>query len=171
MKRPARTRAFTLVEVLMALAVMGLLLSSLGVAVHASLLSYRENEKTARATQLARVVLTRMMREIRTCTDADSTSTTLTITSPNDGSDLQQVIYQVNNDSLICCRTEQDGTTNTSTLIGPIYGTSVQSMAILREVDGQSGEPMSVTVRLNLAVDDHTFDVDASARLRKKQTF
>lgn len=66
MKRPAYRQGFTLVELLMALAISTLLLSGLGLAFNASMTSYTVNKETYNGLNNARLALTRMVSELRT---------------------------------------------------------------------------------------------------------
>ncbi len=59
-----RTKGFSFVEVLIALTLMAVLMTSIAAVVHASLQSYRENELITSMTQAARSILTRMMRDV-----------------------------------------------------------------------------------------------------------
>jgi len=77
MKTYPSQAAFTLVEVLMSLAISALLLASLAMAFNASATSYRENQATVEAVNSARQALVRMTTQLRTgsgiaITDANS---------------------------------------------------------------------------------------------------
>jgi prepilin-type N-terminal cleavage/methylation domain-containing protein len=65
--RPTKSTAgFTLAELLIALAVMGILLAAVAVAFNASFTNYRENEDIFKSINKARQALTRMTTQIRT---------------------------------------------------------------------------------------------------------
>ena len=66
MKRLGRCHGFTLVELLMALAISALLLSGLGMAFNASMTSYTVNKDTYAGLNNARLALARMVSELRT---------------------------------------------------------------------------------------------------------
>ncbi len=55
-----------MVEMLMALMIMGMLLAAVAVAVHASSVNYRQNEEMYRAMTTARAALLRITNDIRT---------------------------------------------------------------------------------------------------------
>ena len=159
--------AFTLVEMLLAVSILALLMLSVGAAMKGSLASHDENDKVATATQLGRVILSRMMREVRTCATLDSTSTELNITpGPNDDG-LTKIDYYVRDDALYCRRTV-NGTPTEHVLIAPGSGESVQSFYILRE-DDPAGQPVSITAQLVMDINGHVLDVTASAVLRTSQ--
>jgi prepilin-type N-terminal cleavage/methylation domain-containing protein len=65
--RPTKSTAgFTLAELLIALAVMGILLAAVAVAFNASFTNYRENEDIFKSINKARQALARMTTQIRT---------------------------------------------------------------------------------------------------------
>ncbi len=66
MKRLDHNQGFTLVELLMALAISSLLLSGLGMAFSASMTSYTVNKDTYEGLNNARLALARMVSELRT---------------------------------------------------------------------------------------------------------
>ena len=59
-------RGFTIMEVLMALAIMGIMLAAAAVAIHASTASYIANEDLTRAMNTARQTLLRITTDLRT---------------------------------------------------------------------------------------------------------
>ena len=164
----SRIRAFTLIEVLMSLALLGMLLAAVAVGVHTSLMSYKENEEIAAVTQSARFVLHRMMREIRTAAVIDSASSQLTITPPDDGSGLSQIRYDYYDGVLYYHRTVSGEETSYVLLGGDDDDAAVNAFNVIREID-QAGLTLSVTVRLDLAVDNQPFAVTASSTVRRNQ--
>ena len=57
---------FTIAEMLITLAIMGLLLTAVAIAFNASVINYQENEKAFHSINAARQALTRMTSQIRT---------------------------------------------------------------------------------------------------------
>ena len=57
---------FTIVEMLIALAITAMLLAAVAVAFNASVINYRENEDSFKAINIARQALSRMVSQIRT---------------------------------------------------------------------------------------------------------
>jgi len=65
-RNTSNERAFTIAELLLALAIMGLLLAAVAVAFNASIINYGENEDIFKTINKARQALTRMTSQLRT---------------------------------------------------------------------------------------------------------
>ena len=170
MARNAQRRAFTMVELLVSLAITALLLASVAVGTHAYLKSYRDNERIVSLTETSRFVLSRMMVEARAATDLDSTATQLTITPIDDGSGLQQIQYEYVGGKLHYRQTVS-GQQSDQVLIGDgSDDITISVFSILREDDAE-GTPVSVKVRLVLARDNESFPLTASAVIRRNQEY
>lgn len=154
----------------MALAILAMLLASVAVAVHASMQSYTYNERVSAVTQASRVILSRMMGEVRSAADVDSTATLLTITPADDGSGLQQIQYEYIGGVLYYRRTV-NSVQSTHVLIGDrADGIVISAFSIVRE-DSAEGVPLSVKARLVLAKGTASFAVTASAAIRRNQEY
>jgi prepilin-type N-terminal cleavage/methylation domain-containing protein len=70
-KTKHRGRGFTLVEILIALAITAMLLTAVAVAFNASVINYTENESIYKTVNSARQALFRMTSQLRTATAAD----------------------------------------------------------------------------------------------------
>lgn len=70
-KTKDRPFGFTLVEILIALAITAMLLTAVAVAFNASVINYRENESIYKATNSARQALFRITSQLRTAMAAD----------------------------------------------------------------------------------------------------
>ena len=57
MMNSQRKHGFTLIEIILAMSLVGMLLAAVGAAMDASMNSYNENEKFSSATQLGRSIL------------------------------------------------------------------------------------------------------------------
>jgi len=68
------TRGFTIVELLVALAITGLLLAAVAVAFNASIINYCENEDSFKAINSARQALFRITTQLRTANAVDPNS-------------------------------------------------------------------------------------------------
>jgi len=172
-----RKKAFTLVELLVGIALAAMLLAAVAAAVHGSLMSQAANDQVASTTQAARFVLDRITRDIRTAAAVDqyAGTTTITIAPPDDGSGLQQIEYEYDsaNRALLYRRTV-NGNTTTQTLFGGDDKVSVRSFVAIYElgVDWQGMDcTSSVTIRLEFEVDDEIFAVTASAAPRRNRLY
>lgn len=166
----ARKSGFTIAEMLMALTILAMLLSAVAIAMHASLQNYDENTKIAQLTQTARVVLNRMMSEIRTTDAVDSASQRVTIIPPQpDPGNLTEIEYELD-DGVLYCRRTVNGTRTSEPLIASDDDVQVAGFTVTREtgIDGDEVEyTKSVTVQLDLQSGDNTFSVTASAYPRR----
>jgi prepilin-type N-terminal cleavage/methylation domain-containing protein len=160
---------FTLAEIITALTIMALLLSAVATAIHASLTSYKENEKIAAAMQTARSVLDRMTRDVRTAQAVAYASGVLTIIPPADGSGVTEIQYEYSSPDLLY-RVTKSGTQTTHTLVGGSDEVQVSSFTIQDEPgkDWQEYDcTKSVLFQVTLSIDGKTFTTTASARPRR----
>lgn len=160
---------FTLVELLLVVSILAMLMCSVGAALYASMQSYQANNESTAASQMVRSVMTRISSDVRMATDVDSTSTQLTITPPANDTGLTRIVYEMVGTTLVRHWTI-NGEVTTYVLIGPDSDATVDTFYVLRE-DDLEGNPLSVTVRLALSVDDQSFAATSSACLRKYQLY
>ena len=170
MPRKRRPRAFMLVELLISLAITGLLLASVAVGARAYLKSYGDNERITSLTETAGFALSRMMVEARTAVDLDSNATQLTITPLDDGSGPQQIQYEYTGGQLHYRRTVSGQQADYVLIGGGSDGITISEFSVLRE-DDPEGTPVSVKVRLTLARGNESFPLTASAVIRRNQEF
>jgi prepilin-type N-terminal cleavage/methylation domain-containing protein len=161
MRHRKQKRAFTIVEVLIALAITAMLLTAVAVAFNASVKNYQENEKMYKTMNNARQAMLRMTAQLRTA-DVNSVSITSTectltaaggqwITYRYNGTDKK--LYLVTNDDLtdsdyvLCDNVTAISFTRTPT----DTGLPVQSVQISMTVDIDSQTVSSAAViRRNL---------------------
>lgn len=167
MRRRHRQHAFSLAEMLIALAITAMLMAAMAAAIHSSLTSYRENEKSAALVQAARSILSRMMDQVRTAADIDSTASRLRIDQDETG--LNWVEYQFYAGTLFYTQTVS-GSTEWHELLAYDDDVSVTEFNVLRE-ETPEGVPLSVTTRLVLVVKDRTFAMTATSAVRRFQSF
>ncbi len=86
---------FTIVELLMALLLVSMLLTSIAVAMRASLDSYQQNQNAAAVNQASRTLAMRVQRELRQAEAVDYTvgDNKIVITPPANANGLQEIIY------------------------------------------------------------------------------
>jgi prepilin-type N-terminal cleavage/methylation domain-containing protein len=168
---------FTLVEMLISLALLAVLLASLAVAIHAATNSYSENNRLSALTETARGVLNRIAQDIRTSDAVTVTSTQITITPPDDGSGLQQLRYEVAGNCLNYYR-KVNGATTSYVLIGPIAGATDEVSLAGATISSTAGVDWegtactkSVTITIVLENGDNDLTITSSASPRRNQLF
>jgi prepilin-type N-terminal cleavage/methylation domain-containing protein len=166
------TKGFSFVEVLIAVVLMAMLMTSVAAAVHAALQSYRENELITSMTQSARSILTRMMRDVRTADEVDSTSTSLSILPPDDGSGVTLIQYELAGGTFYYRRTV-GSTTTSEVLLAPGDQVSVDSFTVTRQTGIRDSlvYTESVTATITFTAGGRTFTVTASADPRRNQEY
>jgi len=158
-----------LVELLLALAISAMLLTSVAMAFHSSLDTMDENQKIASATQNARVVLNRMMTEVRRAEAVECTSNRVRILPPEDGSGVLLTQYELVNGTLWYCQTVAAGT-NSYPILTPDDGVTINTFEIniTTAVDGEGiVYTQNLTAQLDLQVGDNRFAVTASTNPRQ----
>ncbi len=172
MPRRKRQSAFTLVEVLMSMAILALLMTAMGAAVKTATQGYSENEKLTNMTQAGRSVLGRITRDIRSCDAVDANSTKITII-PADANGPQQIQYEFTGGTLYYRRTV-GGVTTSSVLLGPSGNVSISSLAISTTA-GTDWKKLpcitDISLRLTVKVGGETMTVSSSAAPRRNQSW
>ena len=157
--------AFTIAELLVALAIMGILLAAIAVAFNASIINYRENESTFEAANAARQALFRITSQLRTASavDPNAPANECTLIAAN-GDDItyrydsgDDKLYLITNadlfdsDYLLCDNvTAMTFTRNTATE-GPLtYVKSVQISITVESGNVQQTFSAAVVIRRNL---------------------
>lgn len=168
-----KTRAFTVVELLLAAAIMAMLLASVAIAMHASLMSYRENEKIAETLQVARVVLSRITSELRTAEAVDCGSQWISIIPPVNPENVTEIEYELDGGTLYYRRTVS-GQEVTQAFISSDEDVQIEQFAVSSETD-VDGEGItytkSLTVKMTLRSGDNRFSLTASACPRRNRTY
>ena len=163
---------FTLIEILVALALMCMLLAAVASAVQGMCNAYTENVRIAEVTQAARVVLYRLVGEARAA-EAIEITPCLTMTPPANAANITLIKYELINGTLWYRQTING--VETSTAIIPASGdVHVEDFHPTREtgVDAETGMfTRSMTVRLQLRVGSNPLVIKASACPRRNLTF
>ena len=138
--------AFTLVEILIALAITAALLTAVAVAFNASVINYNENEDIFKAVNSARQALSRITTQLRTANSVkhdapanecsmelpdgqrityryDSTDETLYLVTDEDGDNIPETDY-------VLCEDVGVATFTKYTIPDPVYGVKVKSVQI-----------------------------------------
>ena len=179
MANRTRQSGMTLIEVLLAMVICAMLMTAIAVAVHASLMSYVENEKTSTIVQTSRALLNRMMTDVRTAQAVTSTATSLTII-PSGGvnPNITEIEYEFIGGKLLYHVTESGVQTTHILIDDPATQKSekvqVTSFSVLREVgkDWQGIDcTKSITVRLVLLIDDQSLGLSTTAVPRRNQIY
>ena len=173
LKRPEKA-GFTLVEVLLSLAITAALLAAVAAAVKGSLDSYTENEKIAAGAQAARHVLNRLMQDIRTADAVDASALGVTIIPPAE-TGVSLITYDCPGDgTLRCNKTYAAGGEEDTVLLGGNGRFTVDQFTAYAQM-AQDGEgewfTARVTLRLEFTVDDRTTAITTSAAPRRNQDY
>ncbi len=136
---------FTIIEMLISLAILALLMSAVATAFYASAVNYRENEDIFRAVHTARQVLYRITMELRTATAVkhdDPANECSMVTA--EGSD---ITYRYNSgDNTLYLITNDDATD-----ADYVFCDNVTAMTFVRTFD--TGDPTVVkNVQINMTV-------------------
>ncbi len=175
---PRRTApGLGMVEVLLSLSIMALLLTSVAAAFHASLHNVSENQKIASVTHNTRIVLNRMMAEIRQADAVQCYPHKVSIIPP--AGDVQLIEYQLDGDyDRLWYRQTIDGVTSSHLILAPDDGVTIHTFDIFYETatgTDADGNPISytrrVTAELDVSVGENRFAVTASTNPRRNLTW
>ncbi len=185
MKQSRKNSGFTVVELLLAVAIMAMLLASVAIAMQAALGSYRENEKIAEVMQMSRAVLNRMMSEVRTADAVNSESPQHisiipplnSIIPPLNSEHVTEIEYELVDGALYYRRTV-NGEEVTQTFISSDENVQIQFTVTTPPELGTAVDEegvtytyiKSVTINLTLSSGSNTFKLTASACPRRNQT-
>ncbi len=173
MNATRKNNGFTIIEMLVAVAIVAMLLATVAVALHGSLVSYRENEKIAETVQVARVVLNRLVSEVRTADAVEYGPQRVTIIPPVNSEHVTEIEYELNGGVLYYRRVVM-GTEESQAFISSDENVQVESFNVTRETD-VDGEGVtyttSLTVQLILRSGANIFPLTASACPRRNQEY
>ena len=153
------TAGFTIVELLLALAITGILLAAVAVAFNASIINYRENEHIFKTINSARQALCRITTQIRTG-----------LVDPNDISNTDRCTLLCADGSQVTYR--YDSTNNTLYLRDDSAGTdyvlckNVTAMTFKKD-NTATGDVKSVQISMTVASGNIQRTVSAAAVVRK----
>lgn len=162
--------AFTFIEMLLSLVIMGFVMVIVAGATSIGTKSYEANQTDARLGEAGRVILERIAREIRSASSVTCAANRLTIVPPS-GESVTQIDYVLEGGQFYCDRTETGGAQR-YTLLGSEDDVSVTAFEITVStavVEEQTVTAM-VTVELTLQSDGRSLVVSASACPRQNIT-
>jgi len=163
----------TLPELLISLALLAMLLLAVAVAMQGVCVGYAENRRIAEVTQTARVVLHRMMKEVRTAEAIDSAPQRISIIPPDNEDGLTAIEYQLV-DGTLYYRQTVNGTESSHPIISSAGEVQIDDFQVSREtaIDGEGlTYTKTLTAKLSLKVGANPFRVTASACLRRNLTY
>ena len=174
MRRPRRrTAGLGMVELLVSLAIMAMLLTSVAAAFHASMETVEENQKITTVTHNARIVLNRMMAEIRQADAIEYGTNFVKIVPPSMGA-LKLTEYRVVNGAMSYHQTFNEDLPTSHVILGPEDGITINRF-VLDDLPGNvvNGDGVTIpcidrlTVELDLSVGSNHFAVTASTNPRR----
>lgn len=155
--------AFTLVELLIALAIMAILLTAVAVAFNASVINYTENERIYKAINNARQAMFRITSQLRTATAADPNAPVNECTLIT--ADGQDLTYRYDSSAKTLCLITNDDTSD------PDYRLceNVEAMTFTKEVvtEDDVTKVRSVQMAITVSAGGLTKKVAAAAVIRK----
>ncbi|NLF30902.1 MAG: hypothetical protein GX591_08455 [Planctomycetes bacterium] len=172
-RRPRHTApGLGMVELLLSLAIMAMLLTSVAAAFHASLNTVDENQKIATVTHNARIVLNRMMAEIRQADEYGGGDHFVWITPPTFGN-VTRIEYESVGDALVYRRTV-NGIDCEYTILSPEDGVTIHAFDITplerRDAHGVT-YVTGVKATLDVSVGGNRFAVTAGTNPRRNLTW
>ena len=165
--------AFSLVEILMALALSAMLLAAVAAAMDASFSSYDQNDRISDTAQTARAILGRMANDIRTADAVTTTAGRISIIPPANGLGLTLIEYVYANGALTMNRTV-NGVVTVCPLLDKTGDVQVSGFTITstQGLDSQGVTcTRSITAHLTMTDGNQQFAVTASAAPRRNQSF
>jgi prepilin-type N-terminal cleavage/methylation domain-containing protein len=157
MKRHQQSNAFTVVEVLISLAILAILLTALATAFNASSMSYRENRNIATAMNTARAATDKMVMLIRTGQPdpADTAANTCTLAT-SDGTDMT-FSYNSGQKKLYCITGGQNY----------LMCENVSAMSFAKTLSSDASCVKSVLMSMTVSIGDVSKTVSAAVVVRR----
>ncbi len=164
---------FSVLEMLAAVAIVAMLMAALAVAVQGTMHAYSENAEISQANQASRVVLNRMMSELRTAKEASGAGAFLSILPANNAQGATEIQYELVNGALV---RRQIGGAEASVvdLIAADEAVKVTGFEVSRATGTDTLGAVytkSMTVTLTLHAGNNPMQTTASAALRKNMTY
>lgn len=150
---------FTIVELLVALAITAMLLAAVAAAFNASVINYQENEKMYKTMNNARQAMLRMTAQLRTadCNSVSTTSTECTLTAAGG----QNITYRYNNAERKLYLVTNDDPSDSDYVLCD----NVKAMTFTQVLDGSKVE--SVQISMTVEIGNISQTVSSAAVIRK----
>ena len=152
---------FTLVEILIAVALLAMLMAAVGVAVHASAMNYKANEDIFKAMSTARQAMTRITTDLRTALDISEGEPLSQCSIHYDDDGTADIVYQFDSGGNIL---------NLIVTSGPNAGTyvlckNVEAMEFIRTP--ATGVVRNVRISMTVTVGGQSQTVASAAVIRR----
>lgn len=148
-----RRRGFTVVELIISVAILAMVMTAVATAFHSSMTTYEENDKVSSAMQVAQRVMGQIKRQIRTASDVDSAdpNAILSIKNPADQSSLTLAEYRY-----------YSGSGQLKYKIAPALSTGDDTWVLI----GDSDDDMTVTdFKVTIANDTNDYALEVVVKL------
>ena len=156
---------FTIVEVLLSLAISAMILSALAVAFNASAVTYQENQELYAVVNNGRQALLRMMTQLRTGFGVDPNAPAnqcnfFAVTGP-DPNNVEDLTYEFrSNDNTLYLITNSDGAEY-------VLCTGVQSLTFDRLLTADASDCRGVTVTMTVQSGDQQKTLSSAVAIRR----
>jgi len=162
--RKNKSRAFTLIEVLLAMTIISIIMVAMAAAIQGGLNSYQYNSSSSNVNQMARALMSRMTGQIRTAMDVQlmggQNGVSITVPVPY-STDTEVVSYYLSGGQFIC---ETDGTP--IVVLDSDDEIRVQDFEVLLLKDSDTGNTLQATLSIVLYMDGNVRTIKSSSTLR-----
>jgi len=163
----------TILEMLISLAILAVLMVAIGTAAQGVLHSHVENRKISRLAQTARVVLGRVLDDVRTADAIDADEQRITIVPPDNYEHVEEIEYEFVDGALHYRRTIA-GEQASQTLLPAGDDVQVQDFVVTRQMAQDHlgvWYTQSLTVSLTLTCGNDSLSVTGSVCPRRNMTY
>ena len=169
-----KASGLTIVELLVAVTLTAILITSIAVAMHASLENYSVNKRLANGTHISRRVLNNIAETIRTADAVQFADGEAVLEVDPPGASISSIKYELVNNKLVYSETI-DGTTTSSDLIGGSSDDVIVTSFEVTKVIGKDSDDVDCTstviIKLSLTIDGQVVNMRASASPRRNQEY
>ena len=166
-------RGLTVPEMLISLIILAVLMVAIGTAAQGVLHSHAENHRISRLSQTARVVLGRILDDVRTADGVDADSQRITIVPPDNYEHVEEIEYEFD-DGVLYYRRTIGGEQSSQALLPADGEVHVQTFVVTRQMaqdDLGVWYTKSLTVRLTLRSGNDSLSVTGSVCPRRNMDY